>query len=940
MNESALALRLIWKEFRTQTSFFVSVGISSVLFQGLFRVLSTHTETSDWAMICIALVMPCLYAVGAAGTAFAGEREEGTDRFLRLRGVPYLPFWTSKFVFLAGTMLLMSGVLWLSAGMLGTDDVAEIFYRYLPRGLCLSIQLLAWGILMSMLSSTALFAVVCAVVAFIVTVTIVTMASPEEFSPIHYFITVALLAIDIAVTDYWLRTEPGRITGWWQRIRASRPRVDHRRQWRWRFKEAATPARRMWQRLCWLERQESRFLFGVIVLQCLLTMGSVLTTRDSFGFVCGGMLFLLFYTPFHSGLRVFRAEQQQSRFRFFHDRGVSPSWLWFSKQTVWMTKTIITTALLYFATWLVLSANRQTDHIPAELWTSPNFPGGIVIATLLAYGIGQLCSLLFARAVIAWFMGLVFAGIVVMWWHEVAFLQGSLFFVLAIWLWTLIVSYVCIGDWLSERHGGVARIRLAGAVLIPTVLLSTAWAVSRVQSIPASSTARLEQVWHATGDSNGGGIEAALQSAHEKLLGHENRSAFQQVGSLDGAPPMWSDLTMEQQNFVIDNENVVRDLVSAANQVSTAGTSQLTNGYLDTIRTLLCCDARRLEADGELKAALERYLAVLKIARLRAQGQMWWKWRELNLHQMLLMRWLPGWVNADRQNSASVGRGLNSLTEEWERFPSASTALNNTLLVQWHELQDQTQLRNWPVAQVPKRYSRNPFLGDVRGQVYMLMPFEVARAERIFLRRTASLFEQLQREKKWIEFAAGAGDSLLALDFEASPTVIVGDDTVHEWLESSPLADDLAVPKHRDVLNHVTNREMVYRMSVIAIWLTDKARETGRYPDTLTEVAYKLSTTMTPSDPWTSEDFLYYPQGILKDSLMRHNRLWNDYSDPPLITSRGFRLPSETRRTSSGSFDMNQLEGDVVNVHVPLWPTYEAPNAITLPPVASGAGSL
>ncbi|WP_166819920.1 ABC transporter permease [Thalassoroseus pseudoceratinae] len=950
MNESALAIRLLWKELRTQTSFFVSVTVSSAAFLVLFKVLSTRTETSDWAMIVIAMTMPCLYALGAAGTAFAGEREEGTDKFLRLRGVPHLPVWTSKFLFLLVSMLLMSGLLWAIAGALGTNTVAETFYRYLLRGVCLSIQLLAWGILASMLASTALTAVVLGVSATFATWTFLTIVSPEVFSPIHYFLTIGLVAIDIVMVDVWLRTEPGRVSGWWRQVEASRPKVDRRRKWRWRTTEVANPARRIWQRLCWHERQESRFLFVAVGFQFCLSLLALIGPRDLFEFCTVVMMFLLIYTPFHSGLKVFQAEQRQARFRFFNDRGVSAGWIWISKQYVWMTRTLIATALLYGAVYIVMTSRSQTEGGPESLITGGYLPGGIVIWTLLAYGIGQLCSLLFSRGVVAWFMALVFAATAAFIWQEVAFLHGSMMFVAAIWLATLIISYVRTGDWLSEQTGRVARLRLTGAVVIPFGVLATIWAISRVQTIPAIATQPLQAGWFPVQNSTNRAIDDTLRTAQDDLLQHENFRDFQHVHAIDGLPPTWASLTWEQQSFVTDNQSVIKKLITALDESSSSlapstrfETATVSEVNLRVIRTLLCCDARRLEADRELNTAFDRYLTVLKIARLRARGQTWRQWRESNLRQTHLLRWLPGWVMAAGQRSTRVRQALVRLVEEWNKFPTAALALNNTVRVQWHELSAWTALRNWPIAKVPSRYDGSRFLGDIRGKVYLQMPFEQARAERILLCRYARLFDRLTHESHWRAYGTNATGSLISLQADSSEMADVSSQTIEAWLASSPMADDFPVPGSEDILRQVTDREMAFRMAIIGCWLTDAARETGDYPRTLVEVAEQLPPDLTPGDPWYWDDFLYFPDGMQQASLMRNNRLWVDYSDPPLIAGRGFKLPMSGQSDQVGSITssgMQEVEGVGVTVVVPLWPDNEAPGAIALPPLADHANSF
>ncbi len=76
--------RLVWKEYRAQRGFWLSVaGFSVGLMLVLMWLLNAQQEwfAGHWA---IAIIMPAFYALGSAATVFASEMEEGTTDLLRI----------------------------------------------------------------------------------------------------------------------------------------------------------------------------------------------------------------------------------------------------------------------------------------------------------------------------------------------------------------------------------------------------------------------------------------------------------------------------------------------------------------------------------------------------------------------------------------------------------------------------------------------------------------------------------------------------------------------------------------------------------------------------------------------------------------------------------------------------------------------------------------
>src|SRR5215471_12872692 len=87
--------RLTWKEYRAIRLFWLSIVALAVFLSWLF-VLTQERATAVNLVFNFALGAPAFFAVGCAGAAFAGEKEEGTFEFLRASPVSSREILSSK----------------------------------------------------------------------------------------------------------------------------------------------------------------------------------------------------------------------------------------------------------------------------------------------------------------------------------------------------------------------------------------------------------------------------------------------------------------------------------------------------------------------------------------------------------------------------------------------------------------------------------------------------------------------------------------------------------------------------------------------------------------------------------------------------------------------------------------------------------------------------
>ena len=150
---SSILWRLMWKEFRTQLSLWLSIAIVSIAVQLLVTFWIFRDQSPDvQPLYVVAFLMPCFFVLGYSGTTFAVEHELQTYDFLR--GLPTKPriiFGAKLLVALASTVCLFL-VLWLSAYGMARGQLEFIasetrisVSESLPEVALTAIELFAWG---------------------------------------------------------------------------------------------------------------------------------------------------------------------------------------------------------------------------------------------------------------------------------------------------------------------------------------------------------------------------------------------------------------------------------------------------------------------------------------------------------------------------------------------------------------------------------------------------------------------------------------------------------------------------------------------------------------------------------------------------------------------------------------------------------------------------
>ena len=157
--------RLLWKEYRVQRAFWLSMAGIAVLGQLVCLAIpgSYPGDVSSWAFAW-AMVWPGLYALGCGATLFAVEQEEGTIEQLRMLAAPAGRVFLSKLLFGVASTATLAGVLWMLAVVLRRGQLpAAHEYRVDPREAwrlwgVLCVEGFVWGLFASLITNRVLTA--------------------------------------------------------------------------------------------------------------------------------------------------------------------------------------------------------------------------------------------------------------------------------------------------------------------------------------------------------------------------------------------------------------------------------------------------------------------------------------------------------------------------------------------------------------------------------------------------------------------------------------------------------------------------------------------------------------------------------------------------------------------------------------------------------------
>jgi hypothetical protein len=618
-----------------------------------------------------------------------------------------------------------------------------------------------------------------------------------------------------------------------------------------------------------------------------------------------------------AGACVFLADQSGCSFRFLADRGVGPRVIWMSRQMVWAGAVVLIVLLLVFPPLLVIGMRSILQHDAMVLRQILVVPGFIFLQILLIPGLiffpfscGQLCSMFIRSGIVAAVASVVltasmcaWAGFMFMltmsWWWSVAPLP--VVFWAATWLWA--------PHWLVERSGWRSRVREIAPVVAPLVLILVAIPFVRVYQIPeVDPGVSLEESAHPVTPEEKATAELYLKAQGQmfEATGKLNRLA----GSLAAAPvgnsppgvamPSPAQFSVEAPKNESDAALTKSEAAwLQANQEALAlvlQASQRKNASFDEpvplaaeLTRLVVLSARQLESEGKLDAALDRYLAALRVCYHLWQRQRWQQ--NENLERPICER-LVWWATRRGQTRAQIVTAIRRLREAAVEAPSPYEEIESGYR------RTRQMLDNVADLKPASRSDDEPLLRFA----LRWLPWERARVVRQLNFWTTECLTDCRR---WEKAAAVNGQVILAED---DRTLHFSDcDYVADvWVDYTPFAWSWQA-----VNTSVANGETERRVTQILLALEGWKTEHGQLPASLDKLVGPYFDVL-PNDPFTGKPFRYFPNGV-PIPLTRQNGpyVW-------MSAAGGAPIPRDTPFIWSAGWDLSEVGDELRDRRYPI----------------------
>ncbi|MBN2292237.1 MAG: hypothetical protein JXM70_07420 [Pirellulales bacterium] len=502
---TAIFRRLLWKEFRTLCGFWIAMVVLSLILlviplaskQGILGHISDSTAAGLYYLTAFFVA---LYAAGCGAMLFSSERETRTYWFLC--SLPATSSWllVGKTVFATASSLLIFMLISSSALYLGGFYLSDTTNQIRVWIVCLAATLvgLAWGVFFSLLSKRPLVATLLAVSAASVCVNGAAMYFGERgrFSLDAYYDAVPTMLVIfclVAVADVVLgrRWLSGIDFGQIKQVKESRSdRQTGKADTTASAVKTARSHAGLYQ-LVWQQLRESRSTIGalavatvplVLLTYCLMALQNQMSGQvlPMIWLMSGLMASLV-------GSCVFLADHRRDSLQFLAQRTARPTYVWLSRQIVWLMVLLVVVIVSFTATLIVISINwRNSRPIDSHAIDGLFQLGGFSLICILgAYAAGQLCSVVFRSGILGFVFGISLAAVLAFWSTLTAFMFTSWFWpVLPVLIGFFLATWLRMGDWMRGRTGWKPRLRVACCAILPALVISIIIPFYRVYSIP------------------------------------------------------------------------------------------------------------------------------------------------------------------------------------------------------------------------------------------------------------------------------------------------------------------------------------------------------------------------------------------------------------------------------------------------------------------------
>ncbi len=604
------------------------------------------------------------------------------------------------------------------------------------------------------------------------------------------------------------------------------------------------------RRLLWQERRQA---WRTMLVFCFAAFGLLIfyrTTdplRDEFSFAfiltVGAILSTLL------GSCVFLAEQEGKRFRFFADHGVNARRVWLAKQAVWFPVALAGSYAFYFLNYYI-----ETFRLKLAVTGSDLFAIGLL--PLIAFGSGQIASILLSRGLIAGFSGLILTGVICSWLGLMRFLAVDLWWsVMPVPFVLILATWFRAPDWLLERSGWRPWLRLIVLLLVPLIGLPAAVATHRICEIPATGPgfSPAEFLRPVTRD------EQETAESYRRAIAlltplKPDESLQSKYVELTNAQEGWEHATPVERVWLESNRATLEATLRASqgsgcvfyDPHDRSFDSRLDDALATRqIGQLLMLEARRLESEGELDAALDCYLGAVRIAHHVATLGDGLQHEIGRVLEFMAMTRMPLWAAHADQTPERMRKAIRQLESLDSTAPSISDALKTQyILIRRAVTTDFESLLVDP---------RNDKAVAPTALMVRFMPWEVLRALRLLDYRTAEAIGYMSEV-----------ETALARDVPAPPWQPIGsagytpETRIDRWAATTVLP----FPSRADYWGAQPVQEAMQRRALrIVLALKAWQLEHGELPQRLDQVVGEYLDRL-PLDPWTAKPFTYVRSGF------------------------------------------------------------------------------
>ena len=357
-----------------------------------------------------------------------------------------------------------------------------------------------------------------------------------------------------------------------------------------------------------------------------------------------GVLPLLAMVPL-LGLCVFFSDHREGRLRLLSTCGVPPKYVWLSRQSVLLPLSVLTIPVfLLLAIFLAPGGySLAQQHYVSYYGTACAAVCGYMV---LAVAAGQLCSMFIRSAILAAIFSMLLTGLLTGWcWLMLFWHVNMLWSILPIPAALLLATRLHAADWLLERNGPRTWLRPGLVLLVPTVALLIAVPQYRVNQIPVLGPELSFDEYQGTATPE----EKATLDLYRQAI------AKYKIGT-----DQKDDRAMQE---------AVALIVKASRQKLVHPVEG--NSPLYQVLELLPLSAKKEEEKGNLDAALERYLAAIRVSGQMRQCD--WRgveWSYADGCEADIYRRLTSWAARPKQTPERIMAAERQLREATPRLSS------------------------------------------------------------------------------------------------------------------------------------------------------------------------------------------------------------------------------------------------------------------------------